>query len=150
MKNSYRGHRVFHHAVHGGTIDLVDVYDCGNKHIMMIKLMRGFTGWGLKEAKEWTDQYKMAATPVGTPGNSGPRINIPRIVEALYEMSVEKTPDSLSKEQILDIFSEALDAGEILHFSDPIDIIIATAENIQKNGGVAAIAAKLDEFINAL
>lgn len=56
----------------------------------------------------------------------------------------------LTKEEILKIFGDALDHADSLYFQDPLDVIIATAENIKKQGGLQAIAEKVEKVISKI
>ncbi len=125
-------------SINGYKVKCADLRELKDKKIGCIKEFHAFTNMGLKDSKN-------AVETIPLDGNNNMRPD--KIVE-LFEKYAVKI--ELSKEELLQIFSDALDVADKMYFRDPIAVIMTTCINIQKIGGVNAIALQVHNFINNL
>lgn len=113
-----------------------------NNRIIAIKNLRAFTGKGLKESKDEIETLEQ------DPNNY---IREWAILKCFKKYSTQSEPNpALTKEEFLQILSDAIDAGSKLYFSDPVEIVIQTCQNIKIQGGLPAIAKQIQQCIDNL
>ena len=118
---------------------------CEDAVIQTIKRLREFTNFGLRESKDLVDAIKKPG-PI-TNGFNSTSLSREDIYELFKKFSVQEIP-ALTKEEFLQVLSDAIDAGDKLYYTDMIDIVVQTCTNIRQNGGLTAIAKKIHKFIN--
>jgi hypothetical protein len=118
------------------SVTITEVRDaCKAGKISLIKLYRACTGAGLKDSKD-------AIESVG----GAPTENM--MIE--FFISKSQLVTTLSKAEVMEIVSTALDQANVFHFSDPFDAIQLLCENIKKAGGAERIAQGYQAFINSI
>ena len=120
------------------TDDLKD-WISSKKKIQLIKLYRQITGLGLKESKESVDmlmQWKQE--------------DVFNEFCRLADVHDLMTSAHLSKEQFMEIISDALDSAKNFQCLDQLDALETLCANIRKKGGLGVIAKEYDNFINSI
>jgi len=125
-------------TITGYKVKVVDLLSYTRKKIQCIKEYRSFTNLGLKDSKDAVDTIPYDEINGMDPDE----------IVALFEKHAVKM--ELSKEELLQIFSDALDVANKLYFKDPIAVIMTTCINIQRSGGVHAIARQVHNFIHSM
>ena len=106
--------------------------------IPLIKKYRIITGGSLRDSKDAVDNMiaKLSADQIAD-----------KFCDIAGAYSVKKGV-YLSKEQFLNIIDNAIESSKDMYFVDMLDVVEALCANIRKKGGLDAIAAEYEEFIN--
>lgn len=112
--------------------------------IMLIKYWRSFTGSGLKDSKDAIESFLHK-------DSSGAWImddsTVKNVVEGFYNRSF--SPE-LTKEEFMNIISEAIDNKDKFHCEDMLDAVEFLFKGIRQKGGLVKIAEEHETFLNGI
>ena len=120
-------------------VDLDDLKVMMNncQKIALIKEFRRVSNMGLKDAKDTVEKYNstLGYDQEGLLDEFRPYLDI---------------ADPLTKEEFMHIVEQAVDTMDEFHFTDMLEAVKVLCENIDRKGGLDALAKERSKFLNKI
>lgn len=108
--------------------------------IRLIKHYRAVSSLGLKEAKNAIESCESCN------GN----YDLDMLKELFASASGIRLVPEITKEELMNMISDALDAGDALHMTNALDVIELFCKNVRAKGGLEAISKERQEFLESI
>jgi hypothetical protein len=118
-------------------INTIKQYAENKQRIDLIKLYRSVTGKSLHESKDAVEKHEL-----------NDLYDIKGLINEFTSHMI--APDPFTKEEFLNIISEAIDSSDKFFCTDMLDAVLILCNNIKSNGGLIKLAEKRSEFLQAL
>jgi len=121
-------------------IEVISASAMAGRKIELIKYLRMVSSLGLKGAREEIDK---ALSPTYTVADQIKRVH------QVFEHYSDFTEPKLTKQQFMDLISEAIDKGLAFRM-DPLESVLTLCNNIKRDGGLSTVAAEYERLIDRI
>jgi hypothetical protein len=136
-----------HEPAYTVSVKTVIGYAEQGQKIALIKEYRALSKCGLKEAKDMIEKFESKKQSSGNSFDTQYAYDIHSLLDAFKAVSRGYT---ITKEEFVNIISEALDNMDRFHCDDMIEAVEFLLKNIKAKGGLEQVAYDREKFINAI